>query len=364
MRFFIGDMLTGRRIHHVPALAGSWSEALNGAGSVQCTVPLNTPEAQALDLRNAAAGAKSFLAAVDGDTVLQAGPIWRHEVAGNQLVLSAGGLWSYWDHRLVLPYPSTDPTSPAADTNLVGSLQAIARAWVAQARAWPNGSVPVVLPDAIAGSNVRNELGANLAKIGTRLEQLADVEGGPDVQFVPRFTSDKMGVEWVMRIGTPAKPLLSGVREPVFDLSAPKGSVSDVRVMSDFSGVATHVFAAGGRQDDRVVIASADTGLSAFGYPVLERVDASHTTVVEQETMQKHADSLAARSRGPVTGMTFDHQFSQRPFLNEFGLGDFVKVVYREHLYLGSGDVRMRVVGRSGRLGSDRVSVTLQPEVV
>ncbi len=364
VQFFIGDFLTGRRIQRVPALSGSWSEVLNGAGSVSCTVTLRDPDVAALDLPNTATEGKAYLAAVDGDLVLQAGPIWAHRYSDDdRLTLNAGGAWSYFDHRVILPYPTTDPTDPASDTNIVSSLQGIARAWVAQDQGWPNADVPVILPAAIPGTNERNEAGANLASVGQRLSQITQVEGGPDIQFAPRFQSDRLGVEWVMRIGTPEQPLLFSPQEVTFDVSAAQSSVSNLQISTSGVGIASTVYASGGRSADRVLIAVAENpGLLDQGFPALVRVDSSFSTVSEQSTMQAHADGLAELSARRLVGMSFEHDLSSRPFIESFGVGDFVRVKFRGHAYMGTQVLRMRVTGRSGDAVGEKVRVDLQPE--
>jgi len=363
VQFFIGDFLTGRRIQRVPALSGSWSEVLNGAGAVSCTVTLRDPEVAALDLPNTATEGKAYLAAVEGDLVLQAGPIWAHEYDDDSmhLTLQAAGAWSYFDHRELLPV-TDDPAS--VETNVVSSLQGIARAWVEQSMTWPNGDVPIILPDEIPGTNERNEPGANLAWIGTRLAQLTEVEGGPDIQFQPRFQSDRLGIEWVMRIGTPDDPFLHSEQEVSFDVSAPQSSVSGLKVKTSGLGIASRAYAAGGRSADTVLIAHSDNaGLLEQGFPALTVVDASFSTVTEQATMQAHADGLAQLAARRLVGMSFDHDLTQRPFIEAFNVGDFARVKFRNHPYMGSQVVRMRVTGRSGDAVGKRVRVDLQPEV-
>lgn len=366
LRFLIGSFLTGRRIQWVPALDGDWSEVLNGAGSVSCTVSLRNRYVKTLDLPNSATEGKSFLAAVDGDTVLQAGPVWAHEFDDDRrrLTLLAAGAWSYFDHRTILPYPTTDPADAAADTNLTSSLQGIARAWVAQAKAWPNGDVPVILPDEIPGSNERNEAGANLARVGERLSQITQVEGGPEIQFKPRFQENREGVEWVMRIGTPDEPRLFSPQDVIFRTNVPEPSVSGLRVRTSGTNIASRAYASGGRSADKVLIRYAENpDLLGQGFPALDAVDASFTTVVEGDTMQEHANDLRDYGARRIVSMSFDHSILKRPFLYSFTEGDFARVHFTDHPYFGTGVQRMRIVGRRGSAKSKKVRIDLQPEV-
>jgi hypothetical protein len=367
LRFLIGTFLTGRRIQWVPALDGEWSEVLNGAGSVSCTVSLRNRYVKTLDLPNSATEGKSFLAAVDGDTVLQAGPIWAHEFDDDRrrLTLLGSGAWSYFDHRTILPYPTTDPADAAADTNLTSSLQGIARAWVEQSQGWPNGDVPVILPDEIPGDADRNEAGANLARVGERLSQITEVEGGPEIQFKPRFQENREGVEWVMRIGTPDEPRLFSPQDVIFRTNVPESSVSGLRVRTSGTNIASRVYASGGRTSDTVLIRYAENpGLLAQGFPALDAVDASFQTVTEADTMQAHANDLRDYSSGRVVSVSFDHSILKRPYVYSFTVGDFARVHFTDHPYFGTGVQRMRIVGRRSDAQSKKVRLDLQPEYV
>lgn len=365
VEFFLGEFLSGRRLQPLHVVRGQWSEELNGPGAVSCTVTLNDPDIARLDLPNTATEGKMFLAAVDGDHVLQAGPIWGHQEFdgdSSRLTLSAAGAWSYFGHRELLPV-TDDPAG--VETNVTSSLQGIARAWVAQSMLWPNGDVPIVLPDEIPGTNERNEPGANLAWIGDRLKQITQVEGGPDIEFRPRFTQDRLGIEWVMRIGTPDRPLLASPQEARFDLSVEASSVSGLKIKTTGAGLGSRVYAAGGRADDKVLIRFAENPhLLDAGFPALTVRDSSFSSVVDPATMQAHADGLAAGAAKRLVGVSFSHDLSARPFVSSFGVGDFAVLAFRDHPYLGTGELRSRIVARSGDEQGKKVRIELQPEAL
>jgi len=382
-KFIIGNMLDGRRIQTIPdVVSGSWSEVLNGSGDVSCTVPLGDPAISRLNLKNSATVKKSFLAAVEGNVVLQAGPIAGHQFSddGELLTISADGMWSHFDDRLVLPIlagrlpsdkttdtrymkVSVDPDDPwPVDTSK--SLQGIARAIVAQALSWPSGNVPVVLPAEIPGDQERTYKGSDLASVGERLSQLTAVDGGPDIKFVPRYTSDKLGIEWLMMIGTPDQPLLVGPIEPVFNVGLSRSSVSDFQIVVDGSNLGSQAFASGGRTSDEVLIAQSDdpTLLNA-GFPLMQIVDASHSSVSESPTLQGYADELTTKGNQPLMTFSFDHDMSRIPSIGGFNVGDFAKIKVRNNAYLETKTYRSRIVARSGSEKSDKVKLTFQPTV-
>lgn len=385
VRFLIGDLLTGQRIQFVSAKAGAWSEVLNDAGAVSCTIPLKDPTNRSLDLYHSATVGKAFLAAVDGDLVLQAGPIWRHDFDSDaeELTLTAAGMWSYFDHRTVLPVlagrnPTDDTTDtrfwpivsdPEADgypwaSDTRKSLQGIARYLVEQAQTWTGGNVPVILPSEIAGTAERWYRGADLASVGERLQQLTQVDGGPDIMFTPRWTTNRQGIEWVMRIGTPSEPLLYSSQRQKFYVGIQGSSVSRLQVSVDGTDLASNSYAVGGRSlDETIITTSVDATLPSAGYAVLEAVDSTHSTTSEESTLQGYSDELTLRGRTPATTFSFSHDLNSHPYLEAFNAGDFAEVRVTGNAYLPDDSYSMRVLSRAGELEGRKVALTFGPEV-
>ena len=385
MTWVVGDLLTGRRIQTLRPLSGDWSEVLNDAGDVSCAVSLSDRTNRRLGLAESAAVGKAFLAAIEGDTVLQAGPIWQHtfDESTERLTLSAKGMWSYFDHRIVLPVlAGRNPTDSSTDTRFSDvvsdpdapgypwavdtreSLQTIAKRLVEQAQSWTNGDVPVVLPDETSGESERWYKGSALGFVGQRLKELASVEGGPDIMFTPRFQTDRLGIEWVMRTGTPDEPLLYSAQRQVFQLGIARSSLSRLVVKVDGTRLASQGFAVGGRTDGQgLITVSSDSTLTDAGYPLLETLDSSHATVSEESTLQEYSNELVLAGRLPATTWSFDHQLTQRPYLESFNAGDFATVSVRNNAYIRDGRYSMRILSRSGDALGQKVSLTFTPEV-
>lgn len=386
VRFLVGDMLTGRRIQWLQAESGSWSEDLNDAGVVSCSIPLSDPANAVLGLRESAAVGKAFLAAVDGDLVLQAGPIWIHDWDrdNQRLTLVGAGMLSYFDHRVLLPVlAGVNPTDPATDTRFSAvvsdpdepgypwpvdtrqSMQTIAKRLVEQAQAWTNGDVPVLLPSEVAGTDERWYKGSALMFVGQRLRDLTSVDGGPDIMFTPRWTTDRLGIEWPMRIGTPTQPLLYSPQRQKFQLGLDRSSLSNLKVKVDGSRMASTGFASGGRSDGRGIVAvSTDSTLLDAGYPALDAV-ASRSTASEETTLQSYSDDLVLGGRTPVTTWSFSHDLSREipPYLEAFNAGDFAVVSVHGDAYLEDGEYAMRLLSRAGDIEGKRVALTFTPEV-
>jgi hypothetical protein len=376
-RFIIGDLLTGRRINNLPVVTGTWSAPLNAAGDVSCTVTLRDPDVRGLALRVNAAPGRSFLAAVDGDTVNQAGPIWLHDYNrdAQTVTLTASGMWSYFDHRVLIPVLAGRlPTDPSTDTNFANSsLHDIARALVAQAQSWTAGSVPVILPATVAGTGIRNYKGADLGLVGERLTELTKVIDGPDIRFAPQFTSDKLGIQWKMLVGTPAKPLLASPMDVVFTPTASTSSVTGLTVSVDATSLASQAFASGGQTADEALAAMAtDPTLTNAGYPLLEVVDSSHQSVALAGTLASYVLETLHAGRTPVETWSFDHDPTAvtpdgnviGPALGAFNVGDFARVRMRDDPYIADGEHRMRITQLSGTHLPNKITLAFQPEVV
>jgi len=382
--YIIGDLLTGRRIQTLPALSGSWSEGINDAGEVSCTVSLRNRVVKRLGLSQSALTGKAFLAAVEGDTVLQAGPIWDHDYDGDgrRLTLRGAGLLSYFDHRTVLPVlVGRLPSDPTTDTRYMPqdlspdssypwptdtrrSLQGIMVGLFAQALSWPSGNVPLTLPSVIAGTSERPYRGSDVAPVGERVRELTQVINGPEVRLTAQWTTDHLGIQWVAEIGTPTQPLIFSPQRPVFYIGVDKSSVTRLRVTTNGTKLASQAFASGGRSVDKALVSvSTDSTLTAAGYPLLEVVDSAHSTVEELGTLQEYSDEAVMRGRKPYQTWTFTHNVSTQPFLTSFRAGDFAEVRVTDDPYLEAGPHIMRILGRSGDVRSKTVDLTFAPEV-
>jgi len=382
--FFIGDLLTGKRIVQLPPLAGSWSAGVNDAGSMSCTVSLRNPAVARLGLFNAAAVGKAFLAVADGDTILQAGPIWDHDWNrdSGKLTLRGAGLLSYFDHRAVLPVLSgrlpTDATTNtqywAVDDGVVSgvvnatdtrrSLQGIIVGLLTQALSWPSGNVPLTLPSIIAGTSQRAYRGSDVASVLERVRELTQVVGGPEIRLTPQWLSDKTGISWVAEIGTPTVPLISSLQRAVFYVGNDKSSVTNLTVSVNGLKMGSQAFASGGRSTDKALVSvSTDPMLTAAGYPLLDLVDSSRSTVQILATLQTYSDELVGRGKLPTQVWKFTHNLSVQPFLSAFRAGDFAEVRVISDLYLPSKTEPyiMRITGRSGDAEGKTVNLTFEP---
>ncbi|MDJ0323161.1 hypothetical protein QMG61_05210 [Cryobacterium sp. PH31-AA6] len=349
IRYFLADLRTGRNILDLPVLTGRWSDVLNDAESIDVTLDMQDPDTIALGLRNTASPGKTILAAAVGDRIMAAGPIWvqSYDRDSKTVRLSAKGMWSYFDHRQILPvvalttstgaFVVPDPSdttktmpNPALNTDLTNlSYGTIAKRWLQQAQAWTGGSVPVVFQDDEAGTFERHTIGTDFKSLGDALSQLTQVENGADFKFQPRFTADKLGIEFLFRSGSLAQPQLASTTTHKWDVTVPESVVSNLTINNDASEMASLAWLTGGRAADTVLVArSYDPTLVDFGYPLLERVDGSHSTVELQGTLDSYATEATLAGRGAEEVWSFNVEAAGF----EAGVGDWCELhfaVYR-----------------------------------
>lgn len=353
LRWFLADLRTGRQILDLNVKSGRWERFLNAPERLSATVTLRDPANIALRLRFTSVPARTILAVAYGDTILAAGIVWArsYQMDTRALQLSARGIWSYYDHRYILPtIAATTPVSqftipdpddstktipnPALTTSYSGfELGTIAKKLVQQAHAWTGGALPVVFEtDRTATADedhTRNYVGAEFKNLGTVLEQLSEVDGGPDITFKPRFTADRLGVEFELRTGTEADPQLHGGTTHSWYYGTPKSPLSNLQFDEDATDRTGLAWFTGGRSADKVLVArSQDNRLVGEGFPLLELLDSSHSSVETQSTLDRWAVEATRFGYGAVEEMSFDVRTIEQPMLGTYWEGDWVDVTF------------------------------------
>lgn len=370
MRVILGDLLTGRRILDLPFMEASWSVELNGPGSVNATVDLNDPEVRALELHHSATIGKSFLGIVAEDKILEAGPLWarKYSRAEGTLSLEASGLWSYFDTRTVLPNigdqpivdPATGESAAYANSTWTGMhLGTIGKRLIQQSMTWPNGNLPIVFEADKPGTAERTYKGAELPKIGQMLQNLTEVEDGPDIAFLPEWTPDRLGVRWRYVSGDPR---LTSQLAHLVDASVPASPLVDLDVSEAGGQMGALGWCSAGRSADVSIIERAwNQQMLDAGFPLMERIDSSRSTVSEVETARQYAAELARtgakpRASWPVSIHTGGYD---EPAYTEYSCGDFIDFKMLGDPLIPDGLHRRRIVNLAGEAGSPVLKVGL-----
>jgi hypothetical protein len=373
LHWLVGELKTGRVTGSLPLVDSSWSIVMDDAGTMSGTLTMASPDVQRLNPRASAEPGRCFLAAVwsgpsGDDVILDAGPIWTWNYSGSdkRLRIGAAGLWSYYDHRKVLGVLTSVGGAPAVTyTTGPTSLGTVAKRLVALAHTHTNGSLPIVLPDDVTGTETRSYPGSELGWVGQKLRELTQEDAGPEIAFVPRFLgSDERFIEWVMQVGTPDEPLLvqSG-SDWTWDMSVPASNVADFNVDIDGTGLASRAWAAGAASgENRLIEYRDDTTLTASGWPLLEVETDATDTVTTAAQLASLARQAVTAARLPVESWTLTAKTRSEPTPGKVRPGHWARVHLGDaHPLLGGGEYRGRITQVSGGDG-ESMQLQFQPE--
>lgn len=359
VQWLVGELATGRITASLPITGGTWSLIIDDAGSLTGTLQLADPTVAALRPRATAEAARCFLAAEwvpsDGSdaTILEAGPIWTHSYDDDTrtLKIGAAGVWSYYDHRKVLPV-LTAAAATLTSTYTGLSLGTIAKRLVELAHTHTAGQLPIVLPTDETGTAARTYPGYELSWTGEQLRALTQVDGGPEIAFIPRRkASDGRYLEWLMQVGTTAAPLLTQPGQDwVWDTTVPGGYASRINVDVDGTRLASRAWVPGaGYGESRPMAIADDTTLTSGGWPLLEVEDTGHDTVEDATTLAGLAAQLAVISREPWETWSLQVRAGAIPTPGQYRPGHWARVgIAADHPYLPGGDHRGRIVRIDG----------------
>ena len=416
IEYVLGDLRSGRiSVRNLPVLSGPWSVRVGAPDSIEVKVDFNDPDVVGLNLRNVATPGKAFLAAVERDAfglgvIVASGPVWTRNYDRDKRTLNLGAMgWaSYWDHRLILPllartlgvtnWTVADPEdaektvpNPALSTTISGvALGTIAKRLIQQAQLWNGGMLPYLFQDDEVNTtrlsdgtfeSTRTYIGAEFKPVGEALEQLSEVEGGPEMRHTAHFTDDGMGVEVLFETGTTAQPLLVSNAVLSWDLTAPESSGYGLTIDEDASAMASLSWSTGGRSADTVLVARAyDAALVNLGFPLMEITDTSRSSVSIQSTLDGYAAANVAAGRHPTetwslktkanpldsTGLSAGHS------IDEYTAGDFATLHIEPYdpdtgrgdpFIPEGGDFLHRIVGLSGDAQGDEITLQFAQKV-
>ena len=388
---------TGRVIGSVP-FAGNprWSNGVNVSPVWSVEVKLRGKADDGglapLDLEGITDPWRYSWAIAQGAQIWEAGPsIGETHDGGASTMINGGGIWKFLtDKRLLLNPGRADVrtvTGTDADVNfgpdgwvptsggpvLAGnrnlSLHTIAKRIVQTICGAAGGDLPIVFPDDIAGDAQREYPGYDLATPGGRLQQLTQVDGGPEVQFTPEFVDPltRQAIQWRMRIGN---PYLGNLGYPhAWDQG--KALISVPSYSTDGGNVSTRDWERGNGMNRDLVTGYADAPLNPSdpGALLIETVGGDHTSATEQPTLDAWATSAVATNGKPIPAMTVQVRTAgddgsgnktRSPHQAEVFCGDNGTFELRDDIRHPDGKYYGRIVGRASGSTPESTVLTLQ----
>lgn len=354
---FVFETVTGRIVLNDLPYVGqpSFSRQINQQGSLSLRLvvgDISTPPATTL--RSIFTPWRFSVGLAWNDFIVQAGPIITSQFDDVNRILSvtAGGIWRLLSRRVIVnPSPALNPTNGvtlldmgSAYDELIGpvSLHTIAKTLVQRSCTRSTGfSLPIDYPTGITGTQNRAYPIYDMATVGQRLQELTQVDGGPDIDFEPYFDPSNPGyVRYQMRIGNPV--LQQTGLDLIWDYQSGLRSVS---VDSNGSQMVTGAFVKGnGTERSSLVAYQRSNTLVDVGWPATEMVD-SRTSVTTASILQGHADSDIALYKNPVELWTAVVRADATPQLGTYSPGTYAIFNMQQHPWIPDGLYRQRILG-------------------
>lgn len=220
----------------IPADGSTLEMPLNEYGTidVNLTVPLVDPVTGAtVNIFEELVPGRDYLGWVEDGTILEAGPVWGDPFEWSKRSrIVAAGIWSYFNHRYVLPVLTAGELPRDVTSKWEGlSLRTIAKRLVQQACSHPAATLPIDYEPDVTGTHQREYPGSDMKKVGEALTDLTQVEGGPDIMFRPKWGADRKHVRWDLVTGDPE--ITQGGSEHYWDTSVPDAHASVVSIERD-----------------------------------------------------------------------------------------------------------------------------------
>jgi hypothetical protein len=373
-RAFVVETVTGRVVGDIPYVGTPrHSSGLNLTGDLTINVPVGGNAIDKGTLRSYLDPWRFSLGLAWGAHIFQCGPIVTYQTqdsrSGTTVQVGCAGVWSLWTLKRVLANPSwtgTDITDVTADTVFTNlSLHTIAKRLI-QNDLTRNGGLPIALPADIAGTESRTYPGYDIATVGERLGQLTQGLDAPEIEFRPRFTdATRTQVEWEMRIGNPR---LGNLGLPhAWDYGQ---ALTDLSEAVDASRQQFRSFVRGNGMERGLLTAVAeDTSLTDVGWPMLESVDGSHTSVTVVDDLSSWAQANVLAYRNPVRtwsaevridGTNGRNQVTGSPSIHLVSAGDTAVFQVKNHSWIRDGQYGQRIIGIQSGQSASTVSLVLQ----
>lgn len=372
------DTTTGRVIRELPLTdEPTWDLRLNeeGGGGVSC--PLGVSDDWDQWLREVARPYRYSLAVGLADTgtdtaLLQAGPLTGYVPdeepspgSAAKIGYSFKGLWELLNrrlaHRLEWDPAVTPITDVTADLTLNGSLHDIAVTLVYHATNMASragSGLPIDIPalDALGGDNTRTYHGFDMIPAGQRLQELTQVDHGPDVLFRPYLTTFG-GYRQVRHTMITGSPYIVQPGVPLrFDYRSNLTKVA-VNGVGDNTSTAAFVKGTGNENAQQYGYATDNAVLTNQGWPLLDYVDSNHTSALIQSTLDGWARADVAvlgnlPEQWKATVLT-----ETEPRLGTYVPGHFMSYNILDHHWIPDGLYTWRLLGLARTSSTQRGAV-------
>jgi hypothetical protein len=335
---------TWKRLAQLDAKSFPWKRVINNGGTGSAVFELaDESVAEVLGLYDLYPG--QFLVVLEWDgTVVYAGFVEKHRYVRDTLTLTVEhkDIWSLWEDRKVI----SDRSPTVAKSKLTFSnltLSTIAKRIIETVTTGPGFGVPIVFPADNPGLSSRTYYGYDLYSAAEALQELMDQDGGPDIDFHPRWKSDGT-LEWQMRVaGTLTGPELH------YDLTAEDSGARGMWIETDASQLVTHVYGVGeGTEVDMLVRLSQSSNIGE--YPAREAT-AVYKDVKSGAQLQGLAQEAIRANNQATRQAGFEVLAGGEHKVSDIRLGSAVRWNVQRDPYITNGYRSWNLIQFSGGLG-------------
>ena len=369
------DTITGARKGLIQVSSFPWDKRMNEASSSQSIViPARANAAQGVNVHQLITSRSTTLVYEDSRGVVAARIVDNPEYdwTTGDLTVATVDLWDVLAGRLAVQYGSALVTSKLTYQNITWGTLASALIRNAMPSMFAGYALPIVTPDSVPGTGwdgVRTYYGYEIPNLVDALRDIMEVEGGPDIDFHPRwaggFVPDATGgfytagaLVWDARIGD----LNRDTQVLSFHLDADDNGLTGLKYAQDGARVVTNAYAVGEGSEKKLLVRSARN--TAPTVPAVDRVVARKSEKSTQALLSIASEALRV-SQTPTRQLTLTMPRDLPPqkdiIPTHLRLGDRVKIINPSDPGLPGGTSVWRVIQTSGDIARTDVTVVCQP---
>lgn len=356
---WVADTRTGKMLWELPMTTSSWTQTLGDAGTIRTTLAVeqvydslsdqNERDPRVL-LREVLTGPWRFTLVLKwGNNVVWAGPyVSMNRTSSTSLSLGGVEIGKLLSKRIMVKPGAVSAIDPSA--NLVIGPYATkphaAYAIINQMLTGANNDLPFILSDpGGAGQDGRTYYGYDLADYWSKLQALSAEVDGPEVRFDPQISSHADGdyLSWVVQIGSPY--VGKNTTTWMFDSDV----TSVIGFDGDGSSMAFGVYAAGnGTSVDKLVSHAFNGQLLNIGWPMLESVDATHSSETVYPVLTAYANADLSAYSNPISSFQVQVPADVDPMVGTYHVGETFTIDVRDDPIIPDGTYTRRIAGITG----------------
>ena len=383
-RAYLGSAMTGAIGTELPAAwtGGSCKMTLNDHDSVQIVTSADAIRGLHPMFWSVRAGVVVFTYtdAFGDERIVTASPIskpLKQDRATGMATFTASGVSWLFEKRIVTDEDYQPDTVSGLRKSTVATTGKSFRAIIAlilrlAGAKRRQGYLPLVLPDEMEkGGHQRTYEGFNVANNGAwkRIEEITQVEGGPDVQFRPRWANEEhTRFEWEVLVGTDEQQTLDqGTREIQWDATTVGSEVATMEVTSSADTLAHRVYASGAGEGSTIAMSMAEMKVIPEYMPLAEvAISDSDATIDDVDTGTSKL--LTSKAQGALVNNALDQitlEVHADPANNPIGTwwcGELARVRTRGWIAVPDGEHKLRIIQTAYTFGDDMVTVDCQED--